>query len=154
MKYLLCVLFVFTLSCNWVKTKEERIIDYIGNYLNIPIKQGNLFLILPTRDTCNTCLIATREFLIKKDGIHKNIYLIYIGNSKKELQFLSEGLSEKYNVIFDTKNAGVIKGVVRHYAVLIDISKSQTTTFEFSTSTNWDKMKEKVNTLINTKQQP
>ena len=148
MKYLLCVLLVFVFSCNRSNTQQKKILNYIDNYLELSITPDNLYFILPTQETCNSCLIATREFLLNKEGKYKNIHLIYVGNSKKELSFLSEGLSEKYTVIYDTKNAGIKKGAVGHYAVLINVGKTQNVIFEFSMANNWDKMKEQVSTFI------
>lgn len=140
--YMIIVLIILS-SCQ-SKTKND-IKKYLENDIKISLNNNELYILTPTYDgKCTTIQNQIREFLLTKSGVQKKLHLIYIGNSKKELNFISKGLNEKFDVIYDSKNIAIKKGVIKFQTIVFIPNLEKDIKYELSTYESFKKLKNDV----------
>lgn len=141
--YFIIILF-FLYGCQ-SKTKND-IKGYIERDLKIPLRNGDIYVLTPTYDgKCTSFQNQIREFLLAKLDAQKKLHLIYIGNSKKELNFISKGLNEKFDVVYDSKNIAIKKGVISFQTIVFIPNIEKDIKFELSTKESFKRM---INSLL------
>jgi len=148
MKKIFLLVVVVIVSCCESKVETNTIKKYLEDDLNVSFVKDELYILFPTYGMCGTFQKLTQDFLLKQPGMHKEIHLIYIGNSKKELQFYSKGLNERFDVKYDSKNIGVKKSIVNLYPTVIVPNIDGNKQYEFSTKEYIEIMKGDVSDFI------
>jgi len=140
------IIFLLFLSNCQTKPKND-IREYFKNDLKLSITNNEIYILTPIYDgKCTTAQNQIGELLMTKSDIQKKTHLIYIGNSKKELKFISKGLNEKYDVIYDSKNIAIKKGVIKFQPIVFIPNIENDIIYELSTYESFKKLK---NDIIN-----
>jgi hypothetical protein len=144
----LCLCFgcVILLSCNQEKSKFENDIDtYLSESFEIETlnTQNASFIFLPL-DTCKTCLNQTKEFLLNQPS-NKNLHIILIAKTQREIENYSVGLKEKFTILKDIKGSIYSHPTLAQTLPLL-MSKQQAkiTILPFNINNNFEEMQQKV----------
>jgi len=144
-KYYVIIVLIFFSNCQTKSKNDVR--GYFENDLKISINNDEIYILIPIYDgKCTTAQNKTGEFLLNKPDIQKKIHLIYIGTSKKELNLISKGLNEKYDLIYDFKNIGIKKDLIKFQPIVFIPNTEKDIKYELSTRESFKRLK---NDLIN-----
>lgn len=149
--YIVFVCFFLFFSCkNEDEAKLKEISNYIKNDLKSELNINDLYILIPLINTCHPCLKSVQDYLllVASSDEFKNIHLIFIGNSRKEIQFLSEKLQNKFDIISDHKGIGLKKGIVKNEFILVNMKSENSKIFHFTIDNNYDKMKAEIASFI------
>lgn len=140
----LTILILFS-NCQSKIEHKNDIKEYLERDLKISFNYGELYMFFPLYNgKCATVQKLTREFLLTLKETQKKIHLIYIGSSNKELHFISEGLDNNYDVIYDSKNIAIRKGVIKFKSIVLIPNINGDVKYELSTKEGFKRMKEDV----------
>lgn len=133
-------------SCKQEKTPlENDIKTYLSTKFedNNTYTQNTLYLFLPL-DICNTCLEQTNEFL-RSQPLNKNLHLVIVAKTKREIKDYSAGLEEKYTILSDVKgNIYSYPNLAQSLPLLMSIQEGEVDIVPFSINENFELMQEKV----------
>ncbi len=155
LKYIFIILIslFFSTSCNKEENNIEKIAQYLKDDLGKDLNKNDLYLFLPIKNTCYICIQDTQDFLelVATSGEYKDIHIVYIGTSKKEMNLISKDLQDKFDVIFDYKNIGIKKKIFSTNFILVNMNSSFNQMLEFSKDNNFEVMKAEVANFLNKK---
>ena len=105
--YILGVLFCLTLiSCNNKRNDLPKFQKYIEtSFENHQLLDNQLYVFIP-KDMCSTCVAGVINYFNTLSNKEKNkITGVFVGNSSKELAFITNDLKDKSNILLDGKEA-------------------------------------------------
>jgi len=144
--YLLFFIGILVLSCNQEKTGIENDINiYLSD--NYEVKPSNnenvLYLFIPL-DHCEAFLNETKKILLNQPS-NKNLHLVLVAKSKRDIENYSLGLEEKYTVLKDDKGAIFSHPIlVQTIPLVMNKQQDKIDILPFNITENFKLMQEKV----------